>query len=199
MSRGQALAKDYSKYGFSMPDKSVFKTPKGLSEETVRTISRIKSEPEWMLDIRLRAYKAFLEKPMPSWGPDLSDIDFGEITYYVRPSEKKAKTWKELPEEIKKTFDRLGIPEAERNFLAGVGAQYDSEVIYHQTRKELEKKGVVFLDMDTALKKHPEIVKKHFSTIVPLNDNKFAALNTAVWSGGSFVYVPKGVRVEISP
>jgi Fe-S cluster assembly protein SufB len=157
----------------------------------------MKGEPEWMRDFRLKALDHFEKRPMPNWGADLSGIDFDNIYYYIRPAEKQGKTWDEVPEYIKNTFEKLGIPEAERKFLAGVGAQYESEVIYHSLREDLEKQGVVFLDMDSAVREHPELVKKYFGTIIPYNDNKFAALNSAVWSGGSFIYVPPGVRVEV--
>ncbi len=187
---------DY-KYGFHVPEDYVFKAKKGLSEEIVREISAIKKEPRWMLDFRLKSLKAFWEKPMPKWGADLSTIDFQDIYYYLKPTEGQVKDWTQLPEGIKSTFDRLGIPEAERNFLAGAGAQFDSESVYHKIRKDLEAQGVIFTDMDTALKKHSAIVKKFFGKIVPYNDNKFAALNSAVWSGGSFVYVPAGVKVDM--
>lgn len=187
---------DY-KYGFSFPDKSVFKTRKGLNEQIVRDISANKGEPEWMLDFRLRSLEAFNRKPMPNWGADLSEIDFDELFYYARSTEKQERSWEDLPEEIRETYNRLGIPEAEQKFLAGVGAQYDSEVVYHSMKKELEEKGVIFCSPEEAVEKYPELVKKYFGTIIPYNDNKFAALNSAVWSGGSFVYVPKGVKVDI--
>ncbi|MFH1591055.1 MAG: Fe-S cluster assembly protein SufB [archaeon] len=197
MGKEKTPVKDYSKYGFSKPDQSVFSTGTGINADVVTQISRMKEEPGWMLDIRLKALALFESKPMPSWGVDLSAIEFDKITYYTRPLDKQAASWEELPDNIKDTFDRLGIPEAERKFLAGVGAQYDSEVIYHKTREDLEKRGVIFLDMDSAVREHPEIVKKYFSSIIPASDNKFAALNTAAWSGGSFVYVPKDVKVDI--
>jgi len=187
------------KYGFSMPERKVFDTGKGLSEAVVRQISEIKSEPEWMTEIRVKALEIFRAKPMPSWGNTelLSQIDFDGITYYLRPEDRSSNDWNEVPSEIKETFERLGIPEAERKFLAGVTAQYESEVIYHSMQKELERQGVVFLSMDDGLRQHAEIVRKYFGTVIPPSDNKFAALNTAVWSGGSFVYVPKGVKVAI--
>ncbi|MEK6968588.1 MAG: Fe-S cluster assembly protein SufB [Nanoarchaeota archaeon] len=185
------------KYGFHDEEASLFRTEKGLSEAVVRQISKIKNEPEWMLNIRLKALKAFTSKPMPSWGPDLSTIKFDEITYYLRSMDKAGRTWEEVPDAIKNTFEKLGIPEAERKFLGGVGAQYDSESVYHKLNKRLEDQGVIFLDMDVGLQKYPEIVKKYFGTIIPFNDNKFASLNTAVWSGGSFIYIPKGVHVDI--
>ncbi|MFQ5986048.1 MAG: Fe-S cluster assembly protein SufB [Thermoplasmata archaeon] len=184
------------KYGFRDDIEYVYRTPKGLSEDVVREISGLKDEPEWMLKMRLRGYNHFLERVMPDWGGDLDDIDFDDISYYLKPSEKEGRTWEEVPDKIRQTFDRLGIPEAERKFLAGVGAQYDSEVVYHKTLKHLEEQGVVFMGTDAALKEYPEIFKEYYATLVPPEDNKFAALNTAVWSGGSFVYVPKGVKVE---
>ncbi|MGC1406921.1 MAG: Fe-S cluster assembly protein SufB [Candidatus Dormiibacterota bacterium] len=190
------LTKDY-KYGFNDGDEFVFRSERGLSAEVVADISRRKAEPAWMLEFRLKALEHFRQRPMPSWGADLSGIDFDDIYYYVRPAEEQGRSWDEVPEGIKRTFDRLGIPEAERKFLAGVSAQYESEVVYHSIREDLEKLGVLFCDCDTGLREHPEIFRKYFGTVIPPNDNKFAALNSAVWSGGSFVYVPKGVRVEI--
>lgn len=187
-------------YAFGWSDKNDVgaNAKRGLSEEVVRDISAKKGEPEWMLDLRLKGLKYFDRKPMPKWGADLSGIDFDQIKYFVRSTEKQAGSWEELPEDIRNTYEKLGIPEAERNRLvAGVAAQYESEVVYHQIREDLEKQGVIFLDTDTALKEHPEIFKEYFGTIIPVGDNKFASLNTAVWSGGSFVYVPKGVHVEI--
>ncbi|EPZ44634.1 Fe-S cluster assembly protein SufB [Alicyclobacillus acidoterrestris] len=184
-------------YGFRDKDISVVKFEKGLTRKTVEEISMMKNEPGWMTDFRLRSLDIFLEKGMPNWGGDLSELDFDEITYYVKPSERQGKTWDEVPEEIKNTFDRLGIPEAEQKFLAGVSAQYESEVVYHSMREDLEKMGVIFCDTDTALREHPEIFKEYFGTVIPPEDNKFAALNSAVWSGGSFIYVPKGVRCEV--
>lgn len=189
--------KDYSKYGFHDPDSYVFKSEKGLTKEIVEQISDMKGEPDWMRQFRLRALEIFWKKQMPKWGADLSGIDFANLHYYVRPTDTKSTDWETVPDTIKKTFDRLGIPEAEKKFLAGAGAQYDSEVVYHNLREDLQKKGVIFTDMDTAVKEHSEIVKKYFSTIIPMNDNKFAALNSAVWSGGSFVYIPKGVKVDV--
>lgn len=190
------FAVDY-KYGFSMPETGVVRAEKGLSEQVVRQISATKGEPKWMLEYRLRAYETFRKLPMPHWGAHLSDIDFEDIYYYVKPTEEQTTSWEDLPEEIRTTYDRLGIPEAEKKYLAGVGAQYDSEVVYHNIRKDLEQKGVLFSDPETAVREHPEIVKKYFGTVIPYNDNKFAALNTAVWSGGSFIYVPPGVKVDI--
>jgi Fe-S cluster assembly protein SufB len=172
-------------------------TKRGLTRQTVEEISALKNEPEWMLKFRLRAYDHFLKRPMPTWGGDLSKIDFDRIVYYRKPSEREEKSWDDVPEQIKQTFERLGIPEAERKFLAGVGAQYDSEVVYHSVKEELTKLGVVFMGTDQGLKEYPEIFQKHFGTVVPPEDNKFAALNSAVWSGGSFVYVPKGVEVPL--
>jgi Fe-S cluster assembly protein SufB len=189
---------DYrEKYGFYDPEKYVFKAKRGLNEEVVKEISWMKNEPEWMLKLRLRALEIFKRKAMPAWGADLSKIDFDRIFYFLRASEKQGKSWDEVPEDVKRTFDRLGIPEAERKFLAGVSAQYESEVVYHSLQEELTKKGVIFVDTDTALRDYPDLVKEYFGTIIPAGDNKFAALNTAVWSGGSFIYVPKGVRVDI--
>ncbi|MBI1934819.1 Fe-S cluster assembly protein SufB [Candidatus Woesearchaeota archaeon] len=193
----QIFDKDYSKYGFHDKEESVFKTEKGLTEETVKQISKIKNEPEWMLNLRLKSLKEFWKRPMPKWGANLSTIDFDNIYYYLKPTNMKGDTWDDVPEYIKNTFDKLGIPEAERKFLGGVGAQYESEVIYHKIRDDLAKLGVVFLDMDGGLREYPEIVKKYFCSVIPHNDNKFAALNTAVWSGGSFVYVPAGVKVDL--
>jgi Fe-S cluster assembly protein SufB len=192
---GNAL--DRYQYGFHDPDHSVFRMAKGLNHQVVEQISEIKSEPEWMRKFRLKSLDHFFKRPLPTWGGDLSGIDFDDIYYYVRPTEKSSESWEDVPADIKNTFDRLGIPEAERKFLAGVGAQYDSEVIYHKVREDLAKQGVIFLDMDGGLREHPDIVKQYFGTVVPYSDNKFAALNSAVWSGGSFVYVPAGVRVEI--
>ncbi len=188
---------DTYQFGFSMPNVSVGQTPRGLSEDVVKAISLWKKEPGWMTEKRLFAYKSFKEKQMPPWGADLSRINFDDIYYYMKPVENQGRTWDDVPESMKVTFDRLGIPEAEKKFLAGVGAQYDSEVIYHSLIDSLTKKGVIFTDMDTALRDYPEIVKKYFGTLIPAHDNKFAALNTATWSGGSFVYIPKGVHVEM--
>ncbi|MCL6600172.1 MAG: Fe-S cluster assembly protein SufB [Alicyclobacillus macrosporangiidus] len=184
-------------YGFRDRDISVVKFQKGLSRKVVEEISMMKNEPGWMTDFRLRALDIFYQKPMPSWGADLSELDFDDITYYVKPTEKKGKSWEEVPQEIKNTFDRLGIPEAEQKFLAGVSAQYESEVVYHSMRADFEKLGILFTDTDTALREYPEIFKEYFGTVIPPEDNKFAALNSAVWSGGSFIYVPKGVKCEV--
>lgn len=187
-------------YAFGWSDKNEVSdnARRGLSEEVVRDISSKKNEPQWMLDLRLKGLKYFDRKPMPNWGADLSGIDFDNIKYFVRSTEKQAGSWEELPDDIRNTYERLGIPKAERNRLvSGVAAQYESEVVYHQIREDLEQQGVIFLDTDTALKEHPEIFQEYFGTIIPVGDNKFASLNTAVWSGGSFVYVPPGVHVEI--
>jgi Fe-S cluster assembly protein SufB len=189
---------DYAtKYGFKMPERYEFKSEKGLTREIVEKISEMKQEPEWMRRFRLEAFEIFQKKEMPKWGPSLEGIDFNNIHYYVKPTQQKVKSWQELPEDILKTFEKLGIPEAERNFLAGVGAQYESEVVYHNIRKDLAEQGVIFLDMDSGVKEHPDLVKKYFGKVVPPNDNKFAALNSAVWSGGSFIYVPPGVKIKI--
>ena len=182
------------KYGFHDKDVSVFRTERGLTENIVREISKMKNEPEWMLENRLKALEVFYDKPMPQWGGDLSELDFDEIVYYVKPSERQGRTWDEVPEEIKETFDRLGIPEAEQKYLAGVSAQYESEVVYQSLEKDLEELGIIFKDTDSALQEHEEMFKEYFGKVVPASDNKFAALNTAVWSGGSFIYVPKGVE-----
>jgi Fe-S cluster assembly protein SufB len=185
------------KYGFSDAEDYVFKAEKGLDEDLIRHMSSTKGEPEWMLDLRLQAYQHFLDRPMPEWGADLSDIDFDDIYYYIKPSERQGDDWEDVPPYIKDTFNKLGIPEAEQKFLSGVAAQYESEVVYHKMKKELEDQGVIFLGMDEGLAKHPEVVKEYFGTVIPINDNKFASLNTAVWSGGSFIYVPPGVQVEM--
>ncbi|MBI4354987.1 MAG: Fe-S cluster assembly protein SufB [Candidatus Omnitrophica bacterium] len=192
------INQDYQ-YGFHEEEKYVFKTGRGLTREVVEKISSMKQEPEWMRLFRLKALDHFHQKPMPTWANTemLSAIDFDNIYYYLKPAEQQGKTWDEVPKEIKNTFDRLGIPEAERKFLAGVTAQYESEVVYHSIREDLAKQGVIFLGMDDGLKQHPEIVRKYFGTVIPPADNKFAALNSAVWSGGSFIYVPKGVAVAI--
>lgn len=189
---------DYSKYDFKdSTEMYVYLSKKGLSRGTVEEISKLKGEPKWMLDFRLRSYDIFMKKPMPNWGGDLSKIDFNNIYYYAKASEKTEKSWDDVPADVKKTFDKLGIPEAEKKFLAGVGAQYESEVVYHHLREDLAKKGVVFLDTDTALKEQPEIFRRYFGRVIPPEDNKFSALNSAVWSGGSFIYVPKGVKVDL--
>jgi Fe-S cluster assembly protein SufB len=185
-------------YGWADSDTAGASAQRGLSEAVVRDISAKKSEPGWMLDLRLKGLRLFGRKPMPSWGADLSDIHFDNIKYFVRSTEKQAASWDDLPADIKNTYDKLGIPEAEKQRLvAGVAAQYESEVVYHKINEELEKQGVIFLDTDTALKEHPELFQEYFGTVIPVGDNKFAALNTSVWSGGSFIYVPKGVHVEI--
>ena len=185
-------------YGWSDTDVAGANSRRGLDEDVVRDISSKKSEPEWMLQMRLKGLKLFEKKPMPTWGSDLSGIFFDTIKYFVRSTEKQAATWDDLPEEIKNTYDRLGIPEAEKQRLvSGVAAQYESEVVYHSIREDLAAQGVIFLDTDTALKTHPELFKEYFGTVIPVGDNKFAALNTAAWSGGSFIYVPKGVHVDI--
>jgi Fe-S cluster assembly protein SufB len=189
---------DYSKYDFKdSTELYVHLSKKGLSKDTVIEISKMKDEPQWMLDFRLRSYEIFMKKPMPTWGGDLSRIDFQNIYYYAKASEKVEKNWDDVPDNVKKTFDKLGIPEAEKKFLAGVGAQYESEVVYHSLREDLAKQGVLFLDTDAALKEHPELFKKYFGKIIPPEDNKFAALNSAVWSGGSFIYVPPGVHIDM--
>ena len=187
---------DQKRYGFKDPQTFVYKTAPGLNPGVVKTIVTRHQEPDWLLKSRLSALKIFKQKPMPTWGADLSKINFDKITYYWQPTKKSTNTWKKVPKKIKQTFDRLGIPQAERKFLAGVGAQYESEIIYHNLKKEWTKLGVVFCDMSEAPRLYPELMKKYFGTVVPADDNKFAALNTAVWSGGSFIYVPKGVKVS---
>ena len=189
-------SQDDYKYGFHDEVKSIVDTGKGLTEDVVRKISAYKKEPEWMLEFRLKAFHIFENMPMQEWGPDLSEIDFQDFTYYRKVSEDTEKSWDDVPEEVKNTFEKLGIPEAERKFLAGVTTQYESEAVYHNMLEEVREKGVIFLDIDSALKEYPEIFRKYFATIVPASDNKLAALNSAVWSGGSFVYVPKGVELE---
>ena len=184
-------------YGFHDPtDKYAFTSRRGLDAQIVAQISELKNEPGWMTDFRLKSYEIFEQKPMPTWGGDMSGIDFQNIFYYVRASEKQEKSWDDVPEDIRKTYERLGIPEAERKYLAGVKAQYESEVVYGSLQKDLADKGVLFTDMDSALRLHPEIVKEYFGTVIPPSDNKFAALNSAVWSGGSFIYVPPGVTID---
>jgi len=192
----EAGESDY-KYGFHDPEEFVFKSRKGLSREVVAEISEIKKEPVWMREFRMKSLDYFYARPMPKWGGNLDGINFDEIYYYLRPTEGQGKDWNDVPAYIKKTFDRLGIPEAERKFLAGVSAQYESEVIYHSIREDLDKLGVIFCDCDTGLREHPELFREYFGTIIPPNDNKFAALNSAVWSGGSFVWIPPGVKVDI--
>lgn len=190
---------DYAeRFGFHDPERYLIKSPKGLSREIVEQISEYKQEPQWMREFRLKALEHFLQRPQPTWGsPLLQQVNYDDIHYFVRAAEKPARSWDEVPEEIKRTFDRLGIPEAERKFLAGVGAQYESEVVYHQVREDLERQGVIFLDMDSGLREHEDLVREYFATVIPPNDNKLAALNSAVWSGGSFIYVPPGVKVEM--
>jgi Fe-S cluster assembly protein SufB len=194
----QSLIEDY-RHGFHDAENYVFKSDKGLTREIVERISAMKDEPAWMREFRLRAYELFLSKPMPTWGDTarLNEIDFADIHYFVKSTDKTERSWDDVPEDIKRTFDRLGIPEAERKFLSGVSAQYESEVVYHNTSAALDAQGVLFCDMDTAVKKYPDIVRKYFATIIPPGDNKFAALNSAVWSGGSFIYVPPGVEVAM--
>ena len=196
MDKKELLKEEDYKYGFKDEDVSILNTGKGLSEKVVREISRLKNEPEWMLEFRLKAFKAFQELPMPSFGPDLSFLDFDSYTYFTRPSKKVEKDWNKVPETIKNTFQKLGIPEAEQKFLSGVTTQYESEAVYHNMLKEVEDKGVIFLSTDQALQMCPDILRKYFNTVVPYRDNKFAALNGAVWSGGSFIYVPKGVVLD---
>jgi Fe-S cluster assembly protein SufB len=190
------LSKGY-RFGWKDPKHSVFEPKKGLSEAVVEELSERKGEPDWMRKFRLKAYRHFVQRPMPWWGADLSAIDFDNIYYYIKPTERVVQSWEDLPEDIRGTWDRLGIPEAEKKYLGGVSAQYESEVVYHKIRDELESMGVLFSDMDSGLREHPDIVREHFGTLIPPNDNKFAALNSAVWSGGSFIYVPPGVHVDI--
>ena len=194
----EGIGSDYAaKYGFSNPDEAgdyFFKSGRGISHEVVEAIAEHKNEPDWMRKVRHRALDYFFARPLPAWGGDLSGIDFDNIYYYIKPTEKQAESWEDLPADIKDTWDKLGIPEAEKKYLAGVGAQYESEVVYHKLQEKLTDQGVLFLDMDSGLREHEEIVKQYFGTIIPSNDNKFAALNTAVWSGGSFIYVPPGVQ-----
>jgi Fe-S cluster assembly protein SufB len=187
---------DY-KYGFSDPEVHVFKSRKGLDRGVVEEISQIKGEPEWMLKYRLKAYEHFLKRQEPTWGPDLSDLDLNDIYYYVKPTEKEESSWDDIPDSIKNTFDRLGIPEAEQKFLAGVGAQYESEMIYHSIQEQLAEQGVLFKSIENGLREHPELFREYFGTVIPYSDNKYAALNSAVWSGGSFVYIPPGLKVDL--
>ncbi len=187
---------DY-KYGFKDPDVHVFKSQKGLNENIVRQISQIKEEPEWMLKFRLKALEHFQARPVPTWGPDLSVLDLDDIYYYVKPTDEEGKSWDDIPESIKSTFDRLGIPEAEQKFLAGVGAQYESEMIYHSIHEQLAEQGVLFKSIEDGLKEHPDLFREYFGKIIPFTDNKYAALNSAVWSGGSFVYIPPGLKVDL--
>jgi Fe-S cluster assembly protein SufB len=185
------------KYGFHDPENYVFKSERGLSPEVVEAISGHKSEPAWMRKYRLKSLEYYRARPIPTWGGNLDEIDFENIYYYIKPLAEQAKSWDDLPADIKSTWDKLGIPEAEKKYLAGVGAQYESEVVYHKLQESLEKQGVIFLDMDSGLREHEELVKRYFGTVIPQNDNKFAALNSAVWSGGSFIYVPPGVKIEM--
>ena len=194
----QAFDTEQQEYpGFHMAENYAFKSERGLSAKIVEQISEMKGEPDWMRKFRLKSLALFEKRPMPTWGADLSGIDFDNIFYYIKPMQQQGRTWEEVPAEIKETFDRLGIPQAERKYLAGVTAQYESEAVYHKVREDLEKLGVIFTDMDTALRQYPDLVKQYFGTIIPPSDNKFASLNSAVWSGGSFVFIPEGVRVEI--
>ncbi|MBN1428646.1 MAG: Fe-S cluster assembly protein SufB [Anaerolineae bacterium] len=185
------------KYGFNVPENYTFRARKGLDRDIVQEISWMKGEPDWMREFRLKSLESFLKKPMPTWGADLSGIDFDDIYYFVRATDKGVANWDEVPAEIKETFDKLGIPEAERHFLAGSGAQFESESVYHKIREDLTRQGVIFLSMDDGLKEHPDLVKQYFGTVISYADNKFSALNSAVWSGGSFIYVPPGVHVEL--
>ena len=189
-------SQDDYKYGFHDDIESLIDTGKGLNEDVVRQISKYKHEPEWMTEFRVRSFHLFEKMEMQKWGPDLSDIDFQDFTYYRKVSNETEKSWDDVPEEVKNTFEKLGIPEAERKFLAGVTTQYESEAVYHNMLEEVREKGVIFLDIDSALKEYPDLFRKYFATIVPPSDNKLAALNSAVWSGGSFIYVPKGVELE---
>ncbi|GCF10529.1 Fe-S cluster assembly protein SufB [Dictyobacter arantiisoli] len=197
MSQAFELEQGNYSAGFHVKENYTFKSGKGLTRKVVEQISEMKGEPSWMRDYRLKSLDLFEKRPMPTWGADLSDINFDDIFYYIKPVAQQGKNWDDIPAEIKDTFDRLGIPQAEQKYLAGVTAQYESEAVYHKMREDLEKLGVIFTDMDTALREYPDIVKEHFGSIVPASDNKFASLNSAVWSGGSFVYIPRGVRVEI--
>lgn len=185
------------KFGFSDPDTSVFKSRKGLDREIVEKISEMKGEPAWMLDFRLKALDHFLKRPIPAWGGDLSKLNLDEIYFYVKPTEGESKSWEDVPDAIKNTFDKLGIPEAERKFLAGLGAQYESEMVYHKVQDHLEKQGVIFLSIEDGLRQHPDLFRQYFGTVIPIEDNKFAALNSAVWSGGSFIYIPPGIKVDL--
>lgn len=193
----EALSQQEYQYGFSDERENVYQTNRGLSEEIVREISKQKNEPKWMLDLRLKAYHKFCEMPMPSWGPDLSNLDFDNTIYYVKATDKVEKSWDDVPEDVKQTFEKLGIPEAEAKYLSGVSTQYDSEVVYENMLKEVEEKGIIFMDTDSALKNYPELFKEYFAKLVPMSDNKFAALNTAVWSGGTFIYIPKNVKLDM--
>src|ERR1043165_1845239 len=194
----QGIGSDYEiKYGFHVDEDYFFKSGRGVSHELVDAVSSHKDEPDWMRKFRHKSLDYFLARPLPQWGGNLNEIDFDNIFYYIRPTEKQANSWEDLPADIKDTWDKLGIPEAEKKYLAGVGAQYESEVVYHKVQESLAAQGVIFADMDSGLREHEELVKKYFGTIIPNNDNKFAALNSAVWSGGSFIYVPKGVKIEL--
>lgn len=194
------MSKEYSndyEFGFSDIRESVYDTGRGLTEEIIREISALKEEPEWMLDFRLRSYKKFVSMPQPDFGPDLSQVDFDNIIYYVKPSERVEKSWDDVPADIRETFDKLGIPEAEAKYLSGVSTQYDSEVVYENLIAEVEEKGIIFMDTDRALKQYPELFKEYFAKVVPAGDNKYSALNSAVWSGGTFIYIPKGVKLDM--
>ena len=189
---------DEYKYGFSTPDAFVFQSPrKGLDREIVQQISYMKGEPQWMLDFRLKALEHFEKRPMPDWGGDLGNLNLDEIYFYTKPTDGEQKTWDDVPDDIKETFDRLGVPEAERKFLAGLGAQFESEMVYHNIEKRLEEQGVIFKSIEDGLRDHPDLFREYFGRVIPIEDNKFAALNSAVWSGGSFVYVPPGVTVDM--
>src|SRR6266478_2035328 len=194
----EGIGSDYAiKYGFSVTEDYFFKSGRGVSHELVDAISSHKNEPDWMREFRHKSLDYFFARPLPEWGGNLGDIDFDNIFYYIKPTENQANSWEDLPADIKDTWDKLGIPEAEKKYLAGVGAQYESEVVYHKLQQHLTDQGVIFLDTDTALREHEELFKQYFGTIIPQNDNKFAALNSAVWSGGSFIYVPPGVHIEM--
>jgi len=199
MSDEQVLEKlsGQQKYDFKNPNEYVFRARKGLDENVVRQLSEMKGEPQWMLDFRLKALEHYEKRAIPTWGPDLMKLDLDGIYYYLKPTEGQEKSWDDVPDDIKNTFDKLGIPEAEQKFLSGVGAQYESEMVYHSILEHLEKQGVIFLSIEDGLRKHPDIFREYFGTVVPIEDNKFAALNSAVWSGGSFVYIPKGVKVDL--
>ena len=186
-----------NQYGFNDPEEFVFKSRKGLDESVIRQISQLKNEPDWMLNFRLDAYQHYMKKPMPSWGPDLSGLDLENLFYYLKPSDKEQRDWEDVPDSIKNTFEKLGIVEAEQKYLAGVGAQYESEMIYHSIHENLAKQGVIFLSIENGLQQHPDLFREYFSKVVPISDNKFSALNSAVWSGGSFVYIPKGLKVDL--
>lgn len=187
---------DY-KYGFVDPDEAVFRSKKGLDREVVEQISAMKGEPDWMLEYRLKALEHYLARPMPAWGADLSEFNLDDIYNYVRPAESEGRSWDDVPDTIKKTFDRLGIPQAEQKFLAGVGAQYESEMVYHKIQEQLESQGVIFVSIEDGLRKHPDLFREYFGTVIPYTDNKFAALNSAVWSGGSFIYVPPNTKIDL--